>query len=212
MRADVAQAAGGPGLPGVGPPGRLLLSLRIDGQAQPALWVFHDDLADLAEFTLPDPGARFLDHGVARVVMGEREDLAAPVDHLLKGKSFRQIEGQRLVANDVEARFQERGGRRDVEPVRCHHRHEIKPFLRGALGFLRGHRLVVGVDAPGVEEETFAREPGLLGVGGKSPGHQFHLPVQAHRHPVHVADERVEAATDHACSEFPFHVAVIPLD
>src|SRR6185503_15433657 len=96
-----AEAAGDAGAFRVGAPVGLLLAGRFELGAQPALDVEGADGIDLAEL----PGA---DQGIARVVVGYAEDDARLGDDLGQLLGLSEIEGERLVAHDVEAGLRER--------------------------------------------------------------------------------------------------------
>src|SRR5207253_10854162 len=80
--ADIAEAPGRPTLARVGPPRRLLLVLRLQPGAEPALDVGRADGVDLAEFAAEGHLAGLADERVTGVVVGDGEHDAALLYHL----------------------------------------------------------------------------------------------------------------------------------
>ena len=114
MGADVADAAGGAAAPRIRPPNGLLLSRGLEARAEPALGIFDHHLAHGAQPAGPHELAGLLHHGIAGVVMGEHEDLSRPPHDGAQAPGLGEAEGDRLVADDIEAGFEEAPGDRKV--------------------------------------------------------------------------------------------------
>ena len=74
VAADVADAVGGAGELGVGPPGGLLLARVLELGRQPLLGILAVDEADLADLARGDEVAEVLDDGIARIGVGDAEE------------------------------------------------------------------------------------------------------------------------------------------
>ena len=150
----------------------------------------------MPELARRDHLARLPDHGVAGVV--ERHDeLALPRPrqrHQRLGLGERRR--QRLVADHVDAGFEEGGGDRRVQMVGRDDDHGLDAVGPGRFG--ARHLAVVGIAAVGGESDLGRRRRGILRIGGQRAGDQRDLVVEPHRQPVHGADEGVAAAADHA--------------
>ena len=155
MGADIGHAVGDTGHGGIGPPAgeALFLSERPRGMA---LWVFGDDLQDLADFAGTNELARLLDHRVAGVVVREGKDLPAFQDAAAEGAGLLQVLTKRLVADDVEAGLEEGGSNLEMGIISRDDGNEVDAFVRRKLGFLRRHFGVGAVDAIRVEVEILA--------------------------------------------------------
>src|SRR5438128_7678961 len=103
MRPDIAEAAGRARTLGVRPPAGLLLFVPFQPAPQPALDITSADRVDLPEFPGTDHLARLAHQGVARVIVRDGEDYARLLDDFGQLLGLGQIEGQGLVAHDVEA-------------------------------------------------------------------------------------------------------------
>ena len=178
MGADVADAAGGAGAFGVGAPSGLFLVGFFEGGGEPALRVFDDHFAEVAEGTGADEVARLFDHGVAGVVVGEDEDFFGLRDDFAEGERFFEAEGDGLVADDVEAGFEEEFCGREVLVVGRDDDDEVEAFAGGFAAFEPGHLGVAAVNAGRVEEEVGAGGGGAGGVGGEGAGDEFGLIVE----------------------------------
>ena len=111
MRADVADAAGGATLRGVGAPRRLLLAAVLKLRRQPVLRILHLHHAQRAELAGRDHLARLPHQRMAGVVVREAEDEPARAHHLLQRQRVVERAGQRLVADHVDARLRGMRGR-----------------------------------------------------------------------------------------------------
>jgi hypothetical protein len=67
-----------------------------------------------------------------------------------------KIQGHRLIANNVEPRFEEGLGRRKVREVRRYDRNEINALTDRQFGFRFGHRLIAVVNTFWVEQQQRA--------------------------------------------------------
>ena len=191
-----ARQADAPGARRVRAPLRLLLAFGVDRLGQPVLDVARVNDPDVADLARGDHLARLPDHRIAGIVERDREHetgCAGEFDQFLRlGERGRQ----RLVADDVDARFEECFGDGIVQVVGGHDRHGFDAVRPGR--FPRGHLAKVRIDAVGRETEIGAGRAGVLGVGRQRPGLELEQVVEPHRHPVHRADEGVAAAADHA--------------
>ena len=206
VRPDVPQDGGRPPAPRIGPPLRLLVSLRFEQLRQPPLRVLRHHLAHLADAAASHPRARLLDQRVAGVVVGHREDeagrrgQAAQVVGLLHGHR------QRLVADDVNAPLQKGARHRMVQVVRGDDHHRVDALI-GREGRLRLHHLPPGpVYAICCQPQLRAGLPRLLRVRRKGARAQPPFAVEGGRHPVHRADEGARSSSDHAVAEGQGHL------
>src|SRR5579863_6945714 len=107
MRADVAKAAGRSALRWVGAPDGLLLPGGFDGSGEPILGVFDLYDANRADFASGDHFLRLTNHGIARVVVRKAKDEAGALDDLGESHGVCNGGGERLIADDVNAGFEE---------------------------------------------------------------------------------------------------------
>ena len=92
---------------------RLLLAGVLKRRGEPVLRIFDLDHAELAELAGGDHLARLPDHRIAGVVVGQAEDSPVRSDRLARGQRVVERGGERLVADDVDAGFEEGLSRRD---------------------------------------------------------------------------------------------------
>src|SRR5690606_7466754 len=92
-------------LSGIGPPRGLLLVVAFKPGPQPSLDVACTDGLNLAQFTRENHLARLANQGITRVVVGHAKDHARTIDSFGQLFSLRQVERERLVAHDIEARL-----------------------------------------------------------------------------------------------------------
>ncbi len=90
MRGNVAKAASGARLLGIGPPLRLLLIRVFQLRAQPALNVVGANGLDFSQFAAENHVADLPHEGIAGVVVRNREDHAGFLDELLQLFRFLQ--------------------------------------------------------------------------------------------------------------------------
>jgi hypothetical protein len=109
----------------------------LEPSSKPALGILGHDFANDAELPRPDELARLVDHRVAGVVMGQNKDLSGFRHERTQRLGFRQIEGDRLVANHIEAEFETQLGRSEVFMIGRDDDDEIEPALRGQQGSRR---------------------------------------------------------------------------
>ena len=199
MGSDVAHAVGGPGHAGIHPPvGDLSVALVAQCRDGVTLRVFDDHLQDLAEFIGPNHFTGLLDHGVARVVVGQGKDLAGLFNHFSKRLRLRHIVGERLVADHVDPGFEEGLRDREMRVVAGDDRDKIDTLIGGQCRFGRRHHFVAVIDPGRVQVEVGAGIPGDFRLRREATGHQFNPAVEVGRHPVNTANERATAAADHA--------------
>ena len=203
VRADVAHAVRDAGAVRIhAPVGDLLDLAGLQGADGVTLRVFDEDLVDLAELAGGHEVTGFLDHRVAGVVMQQREDQAALLHDGAELLAFGQGEREGLLADHVDAGFEEGLGHGVVQVVARDDRHEVDAVAERALGFGLGHLGVRSVHAGGVEAEVLAGEAGLLGIRGERAGDEVDLAVEGRGHAVDAADEGAATAADHAHAEF----------
>ena len=169
-----------------------------------ALDVLDVDLADRAERAVPDHGAGVADQGIARVVVGDAEDEAARLDPPDQVLRVRELGGQRLVADHVQAGLERVARGRVVLGVRGHDREHVD-----AVGARRlaGEQLgMVAVGPVGGDAEVLRRRARALRVAAEDRGHHLIVVVEAGGGPVHRADERARPAADHAQTQPPAEV------
>ena len=146
------------------------------------------------------PAANHLAHPaherIAGVIVGERKDAPRLLDRGLHLPGFRQRHRQRLVADDVHARFEEGVGRAGMDVVRRDDRDRLDPV--GALGLGLRHALIVVIDAVFGEAERLARAARFLRRGGERAGDELIVVVHARGDAMDGADERALAAAHHA--------------
>ena len=110
--ADVTDSAGGAGLLRVGTPRGLLLSCGFERRRQPILRVLELNHAQLAELARRDHFLRLPDERIPAVVICNRQHAPCTFADADQLGRIGHRSGQRLVADDVAARFEEflRGG------------------------------------------------------------------------------------------------------
>ena len=199
MGADVAEAACGTALRGVGSPRGLLLVVRFEPRAKPTLDVAGTDGVDLAEFAGEHHFAGLPHQRVARVVVRDCEHDARLLDDLEQFLGLGIVEGHRLIAYDVEPGLRERLRDFEVRVVRRRDRDEID--LVRALRFGLGHLLVGAVSAVERDVVVGGGVLGFLGIGGERPGNESRAIVQHGGGGVDSADEGTLSAPDEAHAE-----------
>src|SRR5205807_8672032 len=103
---------------------------------------------------------------------------------------------ERLVADDVNAGPEKRGGDRRMQMIRGHDRHRFDAVL--ARGLARGHCGEVVVGAIPVEPKLQSRRDRAARLGRQGPGHEHVLVVEPCGDAVHRADEGALPAPHHA--------------
>jgi hypothetical protein len=145
MGPDVAGRTARPGPRGIGAPVGLLLAGAFQGFGQPVLGIFDLDDPQLSELTPRDHGLGVADHRIAGVVVGEGEDHACGLGGFRQFLRLGQGGGQRLVADDMDAAFQELQGDRGMHVVRRHDGDGVDAVL--AAGLFGRHFGKAGVGA-----------------------------------------------------------------
>ena len=208
VRPDVAHRRRWPRLRRILAPRRLLVAALLEAGREPALRILGHDLAQLAQRARPHQVARLLDHGVAGIVMREREYEAGALHRAAEilGIGHRGRHG--LVADDVDAGVQE--GRRDrvVQVVGGDDRHRVDAAVRVQRGLRGGHLAEGTVDAPRVQAQFAPLRPGTVRVRCEGARDKLPLAVQRRGHPMHRPDEGTGPAADHAVPELPAQVGV----
>ncbi|MFT3963390.1 MAG: hypothetical protein QM701_18450 [Propionivibrio sp.] len=156
--------------------------------------VFGLHQADLAQLAGAHALPRLTHHREAAVVVGQHEHARLRRDEAGEFARFPEIPGQRLVADDVDAVFQEHPAGRHVQAIRRHHGDHLDAV--GAPRLPLGHFGEGGVDALAADAVGAAGGLVAAAVRGKGAGHEVELAVEQRRMPVHRADAGIRAATD----------------
>ena len=201
VRADVADRAGDAAPGWVGAPVGLLVGLGLELCREPSLVVFDDDLAELADRAGAHHLTRLPHHRVAAVVIGHGENCALLRDPRDQIDRLRAGVHQRLVADDMKARIDERARHLVVNVVRRDDAHDIDALVACPAQFVVEQRLPGAVVARVGQPEFASRRARLVGRRRERPGDELVVPVERHRVPVHGADKGVAAAADHAISQ-----------
>ena len=135
MGSDVAKASRRAALRRIRPPRSLLLLAEFQTRPQPSLDVARANRVDLAQFAAQDHFPRLPHQRIAGVVVREREDDIRAIDDGGEFLGLGEVEGQRLVAHDIDARLDRRLGDFDVGVVRCGHRDKVNPLIGWQRGF-----------------------------------------------------------------------------
>ena len=154
------------------------------------------DQPELAELAGADHLPHAADQRIAGVVVGEGEDASRRRDRRLHALGLDKRDGQRLVADDVDARLQQSVGRRSVDVVGRHDRRRLDAVRARRLGL--GHGLEVVVDAVRRKTQRLTGTTRFLRRRRQGAGDQFVLVVDARGDAVHRADEGALAAAHHA--------------
>ncbi len=145
MRADVADCSGDAAASRVGAPACLLVFLLFQRRGQPALGVFHENLAQCAQPAIADQLACLADHRVAAVVVGHSEHDPVLLNQLLQLRSLFRGQHQRLVADDVETGLHEGARDREVHVVGRHDGYGVDALTFGSRSLLLKHFLPAAV-------------------------------------------------------------------
>jgi len=185
------------------------------GLAEAPLLVFDDDLVDRTEIPVTHEVTRELDHRIARVGERNPEEASLALRDAAERLGLLHREGQRLLAEDVEARLE--GGLRDrvMRLVRRADDEEVD-----AIRLCGKERLPVGVDARGVEPELRARTGVRLRVAREAAGHEVGVIAHPHGHSVDRTDERAPSPAHHrifkssrfGCHFVTSHLHILPLN
>ena len=205
--ADVAEATGCARFGRIGAPGGLLLTRFLEASGEPALRVFHDDLADFSELAGMHHVTGFFDERVAGVVMGEAVEQTCFGNEGAEFLRLREIEGRGFVGEDREAMFQRGFGGGEVDMVRSDDGDEIHTLAERQSGLGLHHLLEVAVASLRRKEEIGSRVAGALRVAAECAADEFDLPVEGRRHAVDASNERSASAADHAHADFAFGCA-----
>ena len=193
---DVAEAASTSRLGRIGPPGGLLLPLRLQPASEPALNIERPHRLNLAQLSRLDHLPGLADQRVAGVVVRHGEDRAALLDQFVKLFGLGQVEGEWLVADDIKPGFQCRLGNGEVSVVRGRDGHEVDPLVGGEGPLLR-QQLINRPVGPGERDVVVgSRRLGLFGARRERPGDQAGPIVEDRRGDVDPPDERSEASAD----------------
>jgi hypothetical protein len=106
---------------------------------------------------------------------------------------------QRLVADHVDAGFEEGGGDRRVQMVGRDDDHCLDAVRPCRLGLRHG--AVVGIATLRRDADLGGGGRGIVRIRRQRAGDQRDLIVEPHRQPVHGADEGIAAASDHSNSQ-----------
>jgi len=164
--------------------------------AKPALDVKGADGVDLAELAGEDHLAGLANERVAGVVVRDAEDDAGLVDDLRQLLRLGEIERQRLVADDIEARLGDRLRDLEVRVVRRRDRDEVDSLVGRQLEF-RGDQLGDGaVRSIRLDVEVGRRRLGPGRIAGESPGDELGPIIENRGDGVDLADEGPLSAAD----------------
>ncbi len=210
VRPDIAETATEPGPRRIGPPFGLLVAVRVDRPAEPALRIFGLHQPDLAEIAARNAHARLFDQRIAAIGEGQPVELAAARDRRGDRLRFGQIQRHRLFGQDVKTRVERRDRHRGVEMIRRDDRERFHPLACGKRRF-RGKQSVEGrIAATGIESQRFGAPPVAGRVGAERTAYQFIFAIERGGHTVHRTDESALATTHHAIANFRPTVHRIP--
>ncbi len=196
MGTDIADATARPRLCRIGAPGGLLLSCLLDRIGEPVLHIFRLHQADVAEFAIGDHRPSLADHRVSRVVVGHGENAVGALCGIDQFPGLFACHGQRLVADDMDARVEEFLCDRVVQVIRCYDGDDIDSVVPGRLG--RSHVGEICIRALVVNAELASRGRCALWVGRERPGDEFVFIIDPRRNAMHIADKCALPAADHA--------------
>ena len=191
-----ARHGGGARANRIGAPFRLLVSVGVDRQGQPILDISRVDDPDVADFAGFDHLARLAHHRIAGVVQGHRENEPLRARELDQFRRFGERRRQRLVADDVDSRFEERLRDGEVQVVRGDDDDGLDAVRTRRLA--NRHLAIVRVGPVGRKPKIGARRARVFGVRRQGAGFQLDQIVEPHRHAMNRADEGVAPAADHA--------------
>ncbi len=198
MGADVAHTTGGAAAFRIGAPGGLFVIGCFDEAGKPALRVFDDDFADVAELAFLHELAGLFHHHVAGVVVREHEHFFRLFDDGPELLGLGEIEGGGLIEDDVEAGFEKQLRRREVLVVGRDDDDEIEPLISGHLRLGFRHFSIGAVGAIRRNVEIFGGGLGALGVRGKGSGDEFRLPIHVGGDAMDGTDKGAASAADHS--------------
>ena len=158
VRADVAHAAGRAGALRFAAPRGLLVIGDFEAVEQPALCIFGDDFQNFSEPAAADEFARLFHHRIAGVIVRERENFSRLAHEFAQRLGFFQIQGHRLVANDVKAAFQKSCRDWRVQKIRRDDGNKINALIFRQFTFAPRHFLVARINPAGIEEKLPARD------------------------------------------------------
>ena len=205
MRADVAHATGGAATFRIGAPSGLLVVAALNEVVEPALRIFDDDFADVAELALADHFAGLFDHHVARVVVREHEDLLRFLHDGSELLGFGEIEGGGLIENDIEAGFEKQFRGWKVLVVRRDDDDEVEPLVGRHLRLSFGHLGIGTVGAIRRNIEILRGCLGTLGIRREGAGDEFRLTIHVSCDAMDCTDKGAASAADHSETKFSVH-------
>ncbi len=202
MGADVAETARRSRQGRIGAPRGLPVRLMFERQRQPVLRILDVDEPHIAQHALLDQRPRMPHERIARVRIRDREHEPFLAREPGKRLAFIERHRERLVADHMDAGFEKR--RRDprMQMIRRNDRNRVDAVI--ACGFRRGHLAKVRIAARQADARRTRRR--AFGIGRQRPRNKLEAIVDARRDPVHRADERALAATDHPQPQTPPHV------
>jgi hypothetical protein len=184
--ADVADRAAAAVLFRVGTPGSLRIALLFDGGRHPFQRIFHLNCAHDADFAMGHPHARLVHHWIARIGVGHADETAAFPRELLQRHSVLQRGGQRLLADYIEARLDQRLRDWVMGEVRRADRHRVDAVL--ARSFARNQILICAVAAGGIQPLANGEFAAALWVDVKRARDELPFAVEARGETMDVAD------------------------
>ena len=155
-----------------------------------------DHQADAANFACPHHGARLAHHGVGRIGVIHREDLAGFLGHPNDLFAFFHGHRHRLLAQDVEACFEKRFGNFEVGRIGRGHSHQIHPVL--ARSFPSEHFRPIAISAVSGKAQALGIGATLLRPVVQRTCDKFKEPVGLGAQTVCRSDLAAFAAPDHA--------------
>ena len=157
---------------------------------------------DLAQVALQHHFSGLPHHRVAGVVVRDGEHHARLVDRVGQLLGLGQVEGHRLVANDVEAGFDRRLGDFKMGVVRRGDREKVDPLVGRQLGFAFDQFLVGAVRPFGRNVVVSGRRFCLFRVARQRPCHQGGAIVENRGGCMHAADKGALPAADEGLAKF----------
>ena len=174
----------------------------LQARGQPPLRVFDDHLADLAQPAGTDNLTRLFDQRIPRVIVRQAVEQSGAFKQRTQFRRLGKIEGRGLVRDDVEAMFQRRLGRGEVQMVRGDDGDEVHAPVGRQRGFSGHHFLERAVATFRRKEQVGTRILRPLRVAAERAADQFDLAVEGGRHAMHGPDEGAASSADHAHADF----------
>ena len=169
MRSNIPQRTRRPALCRIGPPNRLFIAGRLYRRGHPVLRILHLHHAQSPKlpalyhlFCLPH-------QRIAGVVMRQAKDQPAFLDDPRQRHRIFHRRGQRLVADHMDSRFQERLRRSEMQVIGRNDRHRIDPVR--PLRFRRRHFRKTSISPLRRDVHLQRRRSAPLGIRRQRPRH-----------------------------------------